>query len=327
MVKRYKVILFAVVVMLSACASDKGVPAYIRVNSIPVVTEPITQGSNSSNITDAWIYADDQLIGAFELPCDVPVLDLGTKKISIGAGIKINGISSLRAPYPFYKFYETTSELKAGESVTFRYRVAIAAGKTALPQTGINQLQNDFAAKPVKLMYVGSYTGKGNPGIQVYAFDQTTGKSSFVREHRNPSAGYFAITPDKKYIYSLGEEGNRKGSVWAYSIDQKTGELIKLNSQPAIGDGPCYISFDPKTKAVYCANYSGGSLTVFKTAENGSLLPAAQHIVYSGSSVNKSRQDKAHAHCAVIAPGGKYVYVNDLGADKIYRHAIKADGT
>ena len=124
MVKRYKVILFAVVVMLSACASDKGVPAYIRVNSIPVVTEPITQGSNSSNITDAWIYADDQLIGAFELPCDVPVLDLGTKKISIGAGVKINGISSLRAPYPFYKFYETTAELTAGETIEITPQVS-----------------------------------------------------------------------------------------------------------------------------------------------------------------------------------------------------------
>jgi 6-phosphogluconolactonase (cycloisomerase 2 family) len=222
---------------------------------------------------------------------------------------------------------ERNLSLKAGESITFRYRVAVAAGKTALPQTGITQLQNDFAAKPVKLMYVGSYTGKGNPGIQVYAFDQTTGKSSLVREHRNPSAGYFAITPDKKYIYSLGEEGNRKGSVWAYSIDQKTGELIKLNSQPTVGDGPCYISFDPKTRTIYCANYSGGSLTVFKTAENGSLLPAVQHVVYNGSSVNKSRQDKAHAHCAVIAPGGKYLYVNDLGADRIYRHTIKADGS
>ena len=222
---------------------------------------------------------------------------------------------------------ERNLSLKAGESVTFRYRVAIAAGKTALPNSGITQLQNDFASKPVKLMYVGSYTGKGNPGIQVYAFDQATGKSSLVREHRNPSAGYFAITPDKKILYSLGEEGSRKGAVWAYSIDPKTGDLIKLNSQPTIGDGPCYISFDPKTKTVYCANYSGGSLTVFKTAENGSLLPAAQHIVYNGSSVNKSRQDKAHAHCAVIAPGGKYVYVNDLGADKIYRHTIKADGT
>lgn len=124
MVKRYTLILLLFVLMLSACSTDKGVPAYIRVNTIPVTTEAITQGTNSSNITDAWIYIDDNLVGAFELPCDIPVLETGNRNIAIGAGVKINGISSLRAPYPFYRFYQTTGNLVPGESLELQPTVS-----------------------------------------------------------------------------------------------------------------------------------------------------------------------------------------------------------
>jgi hypothetical protein len=123
MVKRYTLFFLLFVLMLSGCTSDKGVPAYIRINAISVSTEPITQGTNSSNITDAWIYVDDNLVGAYELPCDVPVLATGNRKVSVGAGVKINGISSLRAPYPFYRFYETNTELVAGESIDIQPEV------------------------------------------------------------------------------------------------------------------------------------------------------------------------------------------------------------
>lgn len=123
MVKRYTVISLLFVLMLSACSTDRGVPAYVRVNSIPVSTESITQGSNSSNITDAWVYIDDNLVGAFELPCEIPVLETGNRKIAVGAGVKINGISSLRAPYPFYRFYQTTGNLIPGESLELQPQV------------------------------------------------------------------------------------------------------------------------------------------------------------------------------------------------------------
>lgn len=123
MVKRYTLFFLLFVLILSGCTSDKGVPAYIRINAISVSTEPITEGTNSSNITDAWIYVDDNLVGAYELPCDVPVLATGNRKVSVGAGVKINGISSLRAPYPFYRFYETNTELVAGESIDIQPEV------------------------------------------------------------------------------------------------------------------------------------------------------------------------------------------------------------
>jgi hypothetical protein len=80
--------------------------SYIEINSVNVITDAALQGSNASNISDAWIYVDDNLVGAFELPCRIPVLHSGTHKVSIGAGVQLNGSSSLRTPYLFYRFHQ-----------------------------------------------------------------------------------------------------------------------------------------------------------------------------------------------------------------------------
>ena len=42
------------------------IPAYIRIENINVSTTTAEQGSNSHNILDAWIFVDNQLIGAFD---------------------------------------------------------------------------------------------------------------------------------------------------------------------------------------------------------------------------------------------------------------------
>lgn len=60
------------------------------------------QGTASQKITDTWVYTENDLIGAFELPAKFPVLKNGASTLSIFAGIKLNGINETRVPYPFY---------------------------------------------------------------------------------------------------------------------------------------------------------------------------------------------------------------------------------
>jgi hypothetical protein len=76
------------------------------------------QGSASCNISDAWVYVDEKLIGCFEMPVTVPVLWEGVRTVKIRPGIKINGIAATRAPYPFYNEWIQSVTLKAGEVVT-----------------------------------------------------------------------------------------------------------------------------------------------------------------------------------------------------------------
>jgi hypothetical protein len=95
---------------------EEEIPSYIAIDTIRLNANTAIQGSASSKITDAWIYVDDQLVGAFELPCKIPVLAAGEHKISVGAGVMVNGLTALRAPYPFYRFYsENSINLNEGE--------------------------------------------------------------------------------------------------------------------------------------------------------------------------------------------------------------------
>jgi hypothetical protein len=90
------------------------VPAYIHIQKISVTTDASVEGSNSSKITDAWVYIDGKLVGIYELPATFPVIAEGSHQLLIKAGIKVNGISATRAPYPFYDSYKQTITLTAG---------------------------------------------------------------------------------------------------------------------------------------------------------------------------------------------------------------------
>jgi hypothetical protein len=97
--------LLAATALLSSCykfEGDQTVPAYIRTDSIGLTTNYQENGTNSHYIKDVWVYVDDVLLGAYELPAVLPALYQGQHKLTIKPGIKINGISSTRAPYPFY---------------------------------------------------------------------------------------------------------------------------------------------------------------------------------------------------------------------------------
>jgi hypothetical protein len=98
---------FFVVLFFSSCEiinPEETIPSYLSIDTIRL---EVTSGSNSSKITDAWVYVDDQPIGAFELPAKFPVLVDGKHKLFIKAGIKVSGIAETRGAYPFYEGYTT----------------------------------------------------------------------------------------------------------------------------------------------------------------------------------------------------------------------------
>lgn len=97
--------MLAVTITLTSGCTEKNdgdlIPSYLRIDKINLSTTS-DQGTSSHNITDAWVYVDETLIGAFELPATIPVLKEGKQNITIRPGIKLNGISNTRSIYPFY---------------------------------------------------------------------------------------------------------------------------------------------------------------------------------------------------------------------------------
>ncbi|MEY3819960.1 MAG: hypothetical protein RL337_141, partial [Bacteroidota bacterium] len=174
-------------------------------------------------------------------------------------------------------------------------------------------------------LIVGSYTKKGNPGIEVYAVNAVTGKPKLLYTKENANASYLTLANNGKSMYAVTEGGKDASFVSAYQLDA-TNQFQKLNQEPIKGAAPCFIVSRPESKTVYTANYTSGSVSVFKTQDNGALLPIAQEINYNGSSIHKARQEASHAHNVVLTPDHTQLLVTDLGADKIYMHKIYADG-
>ncbi|HTB05440.1 MAG TPA: hypothetical protein VK806_00715 [Bacteroidia bacterium] len=99
------------------------IPAYMRINSVQLTTTP-AQGSNSANIDCAWVYIDDNPVGAFPLPCTFPIVaSNGTHKLMVISGIENDGISAQRKQYPFYTNFEENVTLTQGQTITVSPKV------------------------------------------------------------------------------------------------------------------------------------------------------------------------------------------------------------
>lgn len=109
---------FALILLLFSCAkiSENEIPSYINIDTISISTAS-SQGTASQKVFDAWVFADNELIGAFEMPVKFPILKSGTSELTIYAGIKLNGINETRVPYPFYQQINKTVNLER-EKVT-----------------------------------------------------------------------------------------------------------------------------------------------------------------------------------------------------------------
>ncbi len=174
-----------------------------------------------------------------------------------------------------------------------------------------------------EIMYVGTYSVRGSEGIYVFEFDRKTGAMNQIQtvsNGKNPS--FLAIHPSGNYLYAVNEGPDKLGGASAYSIDKATGKLRFLNSQSTLGSGPCHVSVDKTGKTAFVSNYGGGSLAVFPIEADGKISAASDSVQDSGTGPNEKRQEKPHVHSATIAPDNRFVYVADLGTDKLNIFAI-----
>lgn len=79
---------------------------YLKANSVSVVTTSSVQGSNSSNISELWLYLNGKYQGAYAVGNLMPIPNNNKNiKVDILAGIKNNGIKGTRIPFNFYETF------------------------------------------------------------------------------------------------------------------------------------------------------------------------------------------------------------------------------
>lgn len=124
--QKWYIITIGVILLFSSCSKESfeaEIPAYITINSFEVTSNYSLYGSASSNISDVWIYLNDDLIGAYELPARIPVIKKGTYNVKVFAGVKANGVSGMRERYLFYTAHEEQITFTEGKEITITPKI------------------------------------------------------------------------------------------------------------------------------------------------------------------------------------------------------------
>ena len=185
------------------------------------------------------------------------------------------------------------------------------------------------------LVYVGTYTGPKSQGIYVFRLQAENPAVSqnitlvplgLAAASSNPS--FLALDLKRRLLFAVNEvsefDGKPTGAVSAFAIDKTKGTLALINQQPSMGAGPCHLVLDRSGRHLLVANYGSGSVSVLPIASNGRLGPASDVVQHSGSSVNPERQRGPHAHCVTIDRANRFVFVCDLGLDKVLAYRFDA---
>jgi 6-phosphogluconolactonase len=184
-------------------------------------------------------------------------------------------------------------------------------------------------AKKSSFVYVGTYTRTTSKGLYGYRLDAKTGQFApigLLAELPNPS---FAVSdPRHRYLYSVTETGNHgrsQGSISSFAIDPKTGSLKLLNKVDSGGGGTCHVALDNTGKTLFIVNYSSGTVASFAIKTDGSIGERTGFDQHTGSSVNPDRQKGPHPHEVVFSPDNRFMFVPDLGTDKVNIYRFDAD--
>jgi len=166
-------------------------------------------------------------------------------------------------------------------------------------------------------------------GIYHAKFDTDNGKLTtpeLAAEVSNP--GFLALHPGGTVLYATGSQAG-KPAVLAFKIE-KSGDkstLTLLNSQEIGDGGAAHVSTDRTGKVLLTAQYGGGSTAIFRLADDGSIAGRTNLLKHgAGSGVVDGRQDKPHAHWTGTSPDNRFVFVPDLGMDKVVIWKLDVDG-
>ena len=141
------------------------------------------------------------------------------------------------------------------------------------------------------------------------------------------SPGFLAKAKGSDLLFAQATAPNAEGKRVSVAVAYRIGaghHLTEVSRAFSQDGGGCHVGVSHDARAVFISNYGPGNVSSFFVDPTGKLsevsfiqFPASEH------GPNKARQEQAHAHSGLVSPDGDFVFVNDLGCDRI--HVYKLD--
>ncbi|MDB5702195.1 MAG: 6-phosphogluconolactonase [Sphingomonadales bacterium] len=133
------------------------------------------------------------------------------------------------------------------------------------------------------------------------------------------NVSFGAWSPRFGLLYLLNESDH--GGLLVYDRNYRLRAAV-----PTRGWGPCHTALSPDQSAIAVANYSSGSVALWRLDKTTGLPQAeAQLAQHEGRGPNSARQAGPHAHWVGFSRNARWLHSVDLGADAIFAHAYSAD--
>lgn len=231
-----------------------------------------------------------------------------------------------------------SKSIAAGVAAVLSLAAAQAFAQGSGTAAGTSATASGASGNGVFDLLVGTYTGSGkSEGIYVYRFDAGTGAITRLASAQTVNPSYLVVSHDRQHVYAVNElpgdngPASQRGGISAFRFDPPSGQLTFVNRVSSDGNDPAYLALSPDGRYLLAANYSvasnpGGSFAVFPL-EGDRVDPSVLTVHHDGSGPVKGRQDNSHVHSTVFSPDGRYLFAQDLGADKIYSYRYTPDGS
>lgn len=185
------------------------------------------------------------------------------------------------------------------------------------------------AVKRKLLVFVGSYAEAEHDGVYVYELDRETGALApmdRVSGLQNPS--FLNVDARRRLLYAIAErfeDGQRKGAAVSFAIDAASGKLRELNRAATVDTTTCHIQRDATDRFLVVASYGGGKIGLVELKEDGTIGALLDMKQHEGGSVHPERQDRPHPHSAFFSPDNRFVFIPDLGLDRVRGYRLNAE--
>lgn len=171
-------------------------------------------------------------------------------------------------------------------------------------------------------IWVGSYASKEEAGISRLEFVPATSELYVTAEYAGiENASFLRLNKEANRLYAVSETertGEEEGGQLAsFPIDAESRKLGPGQFHLTYGAHSCHLSLTPQEDWLAVANYSGASVTIFPIQPDKRPGPAAIRLRHTGSGPNKDRQEAPHPHATQFSADGNFLFVPDLGMDKI----------
>lgn len=256
---QHKIFFFASTILLFTIGCSKSeIPSYIAISDTLSLSVNGMQGTSSQKITDAWVYAGNDLIGAFELPKTFPLLKSGSTQITVYAGIKMNGINETRVPYPFYAPIIKTVTLEQekvtklahlkfayAENTQFAWQEDFEGANLSIEATARSEV--NFTRSLIPDEAVSPFPGE----LNMYAAKVVIPNDTVVFECKSHDG--FALPTDGKSVFlELNYKSNNALTMGIFAYGTLTSQRPVFVLNPSTKWNKIYINLTPTM-----SNYSG----------------------------------------------------------------------